>query len=83
MATTSTIATSFIDWSLLGQVVVISIAVGVGLVVAFSFGLAALSLARGPGRSTMVRVAGSVVFSAMVATIAGVLIWGLILIVKK
>lgn len=83
MATTSTSATSFIDWSLLGQVVVVSVTVGVGLVVAFSFGLAALSLARVPGRSTRGRVTGSVVFAAMVAAIAWALVWGLILIVKK
>jgi hypothetical protein len=47
---TSSILTPFIDWPLLGRVVVYSVVIGVGLVVAFSFGLAALSLARGTGQ---------------------------------
>jgi hypothetical protein len=83
VATTSSIPTPFIDWSLLGRVVVYSVVIGVGLVVAFSFGLAALSLARGTGRSALVRVTGSLVSVAMAAAIAGALVWGLILIVKK
>ena len=83
MATTSSTPTPFIDWSLLGHVVVYSVVIGVGLVVAYSFGLAALSLARGTGRSALVRVTGSLVSVAMVAAIAGALVWGLVLIVKK
>jgi hypothetical protein len=80
---TSSILTPFIDWPLLGRVVVYSVVIGVGLVVAFSFGLAALSLARGTGRSALVRVTGSLVSIAMAAAIATALVWGLVLIVKK
>jgi hypothetical protein len=83
MAATSSSPAPFIDWSLLGHVVVYSVVIGVGLVVAFSFGLAALSLARGTGRSALVRVTGSIVSVVMVAAIASALVWGLILIVKK
>ena len=83
MATTSSTPKPFIDWSLLGHVVVYSVVIGVGLVVAYSLGLAALSLARGTGRSMLVRLTGSVVSGVMVAAIAGALVWGLILIIKK
>ena len=83
MATTSSTPTPFINWALLGHVVVISLAIGVGLVVAFSLGLAALSLARGTGRSMLVRVSGSVVSVVMMAAIAASLVWGLVLIINK
>lgn len=76
-------STPFIDWSLFARIILVSIVAGVALVVAFSIGLAALSFARGVGRSGAARALGVTLTVLMGATIVGALLWGLELIVKK
>jgi hypothetical protein len=84
MATsTTTVAAPFVNWPLLGNVVLTSVIIGVGLVVAFSVGLAALSVARGTQRTALERASGSVVTFLMGAAITASLVWGLVLIIKK
>jgi hypothetical protein len=76
-------STPFIDWSLLVQIALISIAAGVGLVAAFSLGLAGLSYSRDAGRSRIVRTGAKALALLMGAAIVGALVWGLVLIVQK
>lgn len=83
MATATTTSTPLIEWSLLGHVVLYSLVIAVGLVVMFSAGLAALSLARASQRSTPARFSGAVVTALTSAVICASLVWGLIVIVKK
>jgi hypothetical protein len=83
MAAGGASSTPFIDWSLLGQIALISIAAGVGLVVAFSVGLAALSYSRNDVHGRVARFGAQIVTLLMGAAIVGALIWGLILIVRK
>jgi hypothetical protein len=75
--------TPFIDWTLLGQIALISIVAGVGLVAAFSLGLAAMSMARNMERTRWSRGVAGVVAVVMAAAIVAALLWGLYLIVKK
>jgi Na+-driven multidrug efflux pump len=83
MAVSAPTSTPFIDWSLLGQIILISIVAGVGLVVAFSLGLAALSMARDQERANWVRRFGVALTGLMGVVIIVALLWGLELIVKK
>lgn len=83
MAASAASSTPFIDWSLLAQIALISIAAGVGLVVAFSIGLASLSYSRGEGHGRMARIGARALTLLMGAAIMGALIWGLVLIVSK
>jgi hypothetical protein len=76
-------STPFIDWSLLAQIAIISIAAGVGLVAAFSVGLAALSFSRGEEHGRIARMGARALTLLMGVTIGGALIWGLVLIVRK
>jgi hypothetical protein len=83
VATTTPPATPFIEWGLLGHIVWVSIVAGVGLVVLFSLGLAALSRARSGERSGASRKAALIFAVLMGVLIVGALVWGLVLIVKK
>jgi hypothetical protein len=83
MAAAAAPSTPFIDWSLLGQIALISIAAGVGLVVAFSLGLSALSFSRNEAHGRLTRVGAQALTVLMGATILGALVWGLVLIVRK
>jgi hypothetical protein len=83
VATTPPTSTPFIEWGLLGHIVWVSIVAGVGLVVVFSLGLAALSVARAEDRSGVSRFVAKVAAVAMGLVIVGALVWGLVLIVKK
>jgi hypothetical protein len=83
MAAAAASPTPFIDWSLLGQIALISIAAGVGLVVAFSLGIAALSYSRNEVHGRIARLGAQVLTLLMGAAIVGALIWGLVLIVRK
>lgn len=76
-------STPFIDWSLLAQIAIISIVAGVGLVIAFSIGLASLSFSRGEGHGRIARTGARVLALLMGAAIVGALVWGLLLIVRK
>lgn len=77
------IATSFIDWSLLGHVVLVAVIAGVGVVVAFSIGLVALSFARDTERRPYVRTLGVTLTLMMSGALAWALWWGFELITKK
>ena len=79
----ATTSTPFVDWGLLGKVVLVSIIAGVGIVVAFSIGLAAMSVARADNRSSPLRATGAVVTAVMVGVMVWALIWGLELILNK
>jgi hypothetical protein len=83
MAAGGASSTPFIDWSLLGRIALISIAAGVGLVIAFSLGLAALSYSRNDEHSRIARFGAQALTLLLGAVIVGALIWGLVLIVRK
>ena len=83
MATSAASSTPFIDWTLLGRIALISIGAGVGLVVAFSIGLAALSFSRDEGHGRIVHIGARAVTVLMGVTIVAALLWGLLLIVRK
>jgi hypothetical protein len=74
---------SLVDWPLLGHVVLIAVLAGVGVVVAFSLGLLALSFARDVKRRNVVRAVAVAVAVAMTGVLAGSLVWGFYLITKK
>ena len=71
LAAATTTTAPFVDWGLMGKIALVSTIAGVGIVVAFSVGLAALSIARADHRSAPVRVMSVVVSVAMVA----VMVW--------
>ena len=80
-AAATTTSAPFVDWGLLGKVVLVSTIAGVGLVVVFSIGLASVSVARADHRSAPLRAVGAFVSVAMVALLVWALVWGLELIV--
>jgi hypothetical protein len=77
------IATSLVDWSLLGHVVLVAVIAGVGVVVAFSIGLVALSFARDGERRLYARTLGVTLALVMSGVLAWALWWGFELITKK
>jgi hypothetical protein len=83
MAAGGASSTPFIDWPLLGRIALVSVAAGVGLVVAFSIGLWALSNSRKDANGRMTRMGALVLALLMGAAIVAALIWGLLLIVRK
>ncbi|HEY5093071.1 MAG TPA: hypothetical protein VII60_07375 [Acidimicrobiales bacterium] len=83
MAAGGASSTPFIEWSLLARIAIISIAAGVGLVVAFSIGLAALSYSRSEENGRIARMSARALTLLMGAIIVGALIWGFVLIVRK
>jgi hypothetical protein len=83
MAVAGASSTPFVDWSLLAQIAIISIVAGVGLVVAFSIGLSALSFSRNEENGRFARMVARALTLLMGAAIVGALIWGLVLIVRK
>jgi hypothetical protein len=83
MAAGGASSTPFIDWSLLARIAIISIIAGVGLVAAFSIGLAALSFSRREENRRIARMGARALTLLMGAAIVGALIWGLVLIVRK
>lgn len=83
MAAGGASSTPFIDWSLLARIAIISIVAGVGLVVAFSIGLSALSFSRSKEHGGIARAGAWALTLLMGAVIVGALIWGLVLIVRK
>jgi hypothetical protein len=60
-----------------------SLGAGVGLVAAFSIGLAALSFSRREENRRIARMGARALTLLMGAAIVGALIWGLVLIVRK
>jgi threonine/homoserine/homoserine lactone efflux protein len=76
-------ASSLVDWSLLGQVVLIAVLAGVGVVVVFSLGLAAVSFARDQRRRRFTRNVGVAVAVVMTGALGWALWWGFELITNK
>lgn len=76
-------ATPLVDWTLLGHVVLVAVLAGVGVVVAFSIGLAALSFARDTNRTRFTRSLGVAVAVVMTGALAWALWWGFELITNK
>lgn len=72
-----------IDWTVLGQVLGVSLALGIGLVAVFSLGLTALSYARQTGGSAVSRLLGRIGVAISSAGVAAVLAWGFYIITQK
>ena len=72
-----------IDWHSLGQVLLTSVVLGVGIVVLFSVCVYSLSQFRRVGATVAVRATNAVVMTATLAAIAASVVWGLYIIVHK
>lgn len=83
MPTTTTPPTPLIDWTVLGQVLGLSLAIGIGLVAIFSIGLAALSSARREQSSGGTRLLGQVGVVLTGSAVAAILSWGFYIITQK
>jgi len=75
--------TPLIDWHALGQVLLTSVVLGVGVVVLFSVCVYSLSQSRRVGATVAVRATNAVVMTATLAAIAASVVWGLYIIVHK
>lgn len=75
--------TPLIDWHALGQVLLTSVVLGVGIVVLFSVCVHSLSQFRRVGATVAVRATNAVVMTATLAAIAASVVWGLYIIVHK
>ena len=75
--------TPLIDWHALGQVLLTSVVLGVGVVVLFSVCVFSLSQFRRVGATIAVRATNAVVMTATLAAIAASVVWGLYIIVHK
>ena len=75
--------TPLIDWHALGQVLLTSVVLGVGIVVLFSVCVYSLSQFRRVGATVAVRATNAVVMTATLAAIAASVVWGLYIIVHK
>ena len=72
-----------IDWTVLGQVLAVSLALGIGLVTVFSLGLTALSFARNESASPLSRTLGRLGVAVTALGVATVLAWGFYIITQK
>jgi hypothetical protein len=81
--TTPTPGTPLIDWHALGQVLVTSVVLGVGLVVIFSVGVYSLSVFRRPGAAMVSRSANAALLSLITLIILATGIWGFYIIIHK
>ena len=75
--------TPLIDWHALGQVLLTSVVLGVGIVVLFSVCVHSLSQFRRVGATVAVRATNAVVMTTTLAAIAASVVWGLYIIVHK
>ena len=75
--------TPLIDWHVLGQVLGLSLLIGIGLVAIFSIGLAALSTARKESASTATRTLGQFGVLLTASAVAATLAWGFYIITQK
>ena len=75
--------TPLIDWHSLGQVLLTSVVLGVGIVVLFSVCVYSLSQFRRVGATVAVRATNAVVMTTTLAAIAASVVWGLYIIVHK
>lgn len=81
--TTAAPPTPLIDWHALGQVLLTSLVLGVGIVVLFSVCVYSLSQFRRSGATVVVRATNAIVMTATIATIAASVVWGLYIIIHK
>ena len=75
--------TPLIDWHSLGQVLLTSVVLGVGIVVLFSVCVYSLSQFRRAGATVAVRATNAVAMTSTLAAIAASVVWGLYIIVHK
>lgn len=81
MATTP--SAPLVDWHTLGEVLGISLALGVGIVVVFTIGIYSLSIVRKPGSAMVVRAVSAIIVGVAWAVIAATVVWGLYYILHK
>ena len=81
--TTPAPAVPLIDWHALGQVLLTSLVLGVGIVVLFSVCVVSLSQFRRNEASVAVRSSNALIMAATLATIAAAVVWGLYIIIHK
>ena len=81
--TTSAPATPLIEWHALGQVLLTSLVLGVGVVVLFSVCVHSLSQFRRSGTTIAVRTTNALLMAATLTTIAASVVWGLYVILHK
>jgi hypothetical protein len=79
----TTPATPLIDWHALGQVLLTSLVLGVGVVVLFSVCVFSLSQFRRSGATVAVRTTNALIMTVTLATIAASVVWGLYIIIHK
>ncbi len=83
MPTSPTPPTPLIDWTVLGQVLGLSLAIGIGLVAIFSIGLTALSTARREQASSATRLVGQLGVVVTASAVVAILSWGFYIITQK
>jgi hypothetical protein len=81
--TAPTPATPLIDWHTLGQVLVTSVVLGIGLVVIFSVGVYSLSVFRRPGATMVSRSTNAALLSLITLIILATGVWGFYIIIHK
>jgi hypothetical protein len=79
----NTPATPLIDWHALLQVLFVSFAIGIGLVVLFSVGVYALSLYRRADNTIVTRGLGVTLMSIVTLAILATGVWGFFIIINK
>ena len=82
MLTTAPAPTPLIDWHVLGQVLVISLGLGVALVTLFSLGVTSMSLTR-RSQTAASRALGWLGTTLSSAAVVAVLGWGFYIITQK
>jgi len=83
MTAPTPIPTPLIDWQVLGQVLGLSLLIGIGLVAIFSIGLAALATARRESAPTAIRTLGQLGVLLTASSAAATLAWGFYIITQK
>jgi hypothetical protein len=75
--------TPLFDWHALGQVVLTSLALGIGLVVLFSVGVYSLSVFRRPDATVALRSANAAFISLITLVVLATGVWGFYIVVHK
>ena len=76
-------STALLDWHVLGKIVEVSLALGLGLVVMVALTVVASDRATRPSSSLAVRVAGWCATVVCLGAITAAVVWGILTIPKK
>jgi hypothetical protein len=76
-------STALVDWHVLGKIVEVSLALGLGLVVMVALTVVASDRATRPASTLAVRVVGWVATAVCLAVIVAAVVWGIVTITKK